>query len=97
MSTYMGTRSTDGQRTVVTVDGKPLRHIVKHSPTGFEWGYGGSGPSDLALAIMADFLGTAPSPQLYHDFKFEFVQHWGDSWTIETEEIELWFEERKGR
>lgn len=25
--------------------------IVQHSPTGFEWGYGGSGPADLALNI----------------------------------------------
>lgn len=24
-----------------------------HSPTGFEWGYGGSGPADLALNILA--------------------------------------------
>ena len=23
-----------------------------HSPTGFEWGYGGSGPADLALNIL---------------------------------------------
>lgn len=25
--------------------------IVYHSPTGFEWGYGGSGPADLALNL----------------------------------------------
>lgn len=25
--------------------------VVHHSPTGFEWGYGGSGPADLALNI----------------------------------------------
>lgn len=26
--------------------------LVKHSPTGFEWGYHGSGPADLALNIL---------------------------------------------
>lgn len=26
--------------------------IVHHSPTGFEWGYGGSGPNELALNIL---------------------------------------------
>jgi len=26
-------------------------NIVYHSPTGFEWGYGGSGPSELALNL----------------------------------------------
>lgn len=26
--------------------------VTDHSPTGFEWGYGGSGPADLALNIL---------------------------------------------
>jgi len=26
--------------------------IISHSPTGFEWGYGGSGPADLALNVL---------------------------------------------
>src|SRR5467141_965015 len=25
-----------------------------HSPTGFAWGYGGSGPAQLALALLID-------------------------------------------
>lgn len=32
------------------------REIAHHSPTGFEWGYGGSGPADLALNILHQFL-----------------------------------------
>jgi hypothetical protein len=32
----------------------PLRlDLANHSPTGFAWGYGGSGPAQLALAIIA--------------------------------------------
>lgn len=27
------------------------RFVTHHSPTGYEWGYGGSGPADLALNI----------------------------------------------
>jgi hypothetical protein len=28
-------------------------HLVTyHSPSGFAWGYGGSGPADLALTIL---------------------------------------------
>ena len=30
--------------------------IVHHSPTGLEWGYGGSGPADFALNILHLFL-----------------------------------------
>ncbi|MGC9084405.1 MAG: DUF6166 domain-containing protein, partial [Anaerolineae bacterium] len=58
----------------VTVDGRPLQHIVRYSPTGFEWGYGGSGPADLALSILRDYLGDHPEAEeiadrLYQEFK----------------------------
>lgn len=35
--------------------------LFNHSPTGFEWGYGGSGPAQLALAILAHHLKHNPS------------------------------------
>jgi hypothetical protein len=31
-----------------------LRHVVHHSPSGLSWGYGGSGPADLARSILID-------------------------------------------
>lgn len=34
----------------------PRFDLRRHSPTGFEWSYGGSGPAQLALAICADHL-----------------------------------------
>lgn len=37
-----------------------LPHIPVHSPTGFNCGYLGSGPSDLALAILVDYFGEDP-------------------------------------
>ena len=49
----------------VTVNNKPLKHRVYHSPTGFEWGFEGSGPADLARSILWDHLGKEPSPALY--------------------------------
>jgi hypothetical protein len=49
------------------------RTIVKHSPDGFEWGYGGSGPADLALNILAMFVPENRAQEIYQDFKFEFV------------------------
>jgi len=36
-----------------------LPHIKRHSPTGMEWGYGGSGPADLARSLLIDALGPA--------------------------------------
>jgi hypothetical protein len=72
----------------------PLRlEVFNHSPSGFEWGYLGSGPAQLALAILCDYLGE---PQLavrfYEEFKEDIVARWkGDEWTFTEQEIEEWF------
>jgi len=66
MKTYVGYRYHGAHVTVRTQnDGSerrdyplPQRHdLYNHSPDGFEWGYSGSGPAQLALAICADVLG----------------------------------------
>jgi hypothetical protein len=49
--------STPGQRPSVRL----LKHCVLHSPTGFETGYAGSGPADLAASILADVYGVNPA------------------------------------
>lgn len=36
----------------------PLTHHAKHSPSGFSWGYAGSGPSELARCLLIDHLGV---------------------------------------
>jgi hypothetical protein len=53
---YRGSRDANNE-THVTINGKPLRHVNYHSLDGFEWGYGGSGPADLALSILAHYFG----------------------------------------
>lgn len=48
----------------------PRRDLRNHSPSGFGWGYGGSGPAQLALALLADHLRDGPRALgLYQDFK----------------------------
>ncbi len=62
---YLGFRKPDGTAYVMVRDAQaqrgpvPLQHVIRHSPTGLEWGYGGSGPADLALSILADYFGEA--------------------------------------
>jgi hypothetical protein len=34
----------------------PRLDLFNHSPTGFEWGYSGSGPAQAALAILTSHL-----------------------------------------
>lgn len=52
----------------------PRYDLRNHSPDGFAWGYGGSGPSQLALALLADVLANdAEALKLYQDFKWTTV------------------------
>lgn len=102
---YLG--NLDGR--VVVLDGphtRPLTHIAYHSPTGFAWGYAGSGPADLALAILADYFEEpeelvqgalrsmwAPrskAVRLYQAFKDQFVATSRRQLRIESLEIEAW-------
>jgi hypothetical protein len=86
---------------------RPLRHVVLHSPTGFGWGYGGSGPADLALSLLCDVLGERPSEkQIYYgrfkayphhqDFKREIVARWefGGGFEIGSDIIASWLRKR---
>jgi hypothetical protein len=53
---------------------RPLeQRIVYHSPTGMEWGYGGSGPTDTAINVLALVVPTREAVRLSHAFKDEFI------------------------
>ena len=99
MKIYKGKRLNPEEGTIsnvmVTVNDKPLKHRVYHSPDGFNWGYGGSGPADLAISILWDFIGTKPTPGLYQDFKSHFVAGWKDTWEITSEEIQNWLDRKR--
>lgn len=101
MRVYKGRRTPDG--CVVTVHdgetrGKALRPrlgLRNHSPTGFEWGYGGSGPAQLALALLADCLGDDDRAlDLYQAFKFAVVGKLEqEGWTLTEQSIARWVDE----
>lgn len=44
-----------------------------HSPDGFNWGYSGSGPAQLALAMLLKFLPVDVALSHYQTFKAEVV------------------------
>jgi hypothetical protein len=73
------------------LDPGPSLKVWNHSPTGFEWGYGGSGPAQLALAILLDVTGDAELAQdHYQRFKAQHVAGWGSSWSITEAEVRAW-------
>lgn len=50
------------------------QRVVNHSPDGFEFGYHGSGPAQLALAIMLEVTNDKRRAHaLYQNFKTEFI------------------------
>ncbi len=68
----------------------PRFDLRRHSPDGFAWGYEGSGPAQLSLAILADFLGNDyRALRLYQDFKFRMIARLPqrERWILRDREI----------
>jgi len=52
----------------------PRLDLRNHSPTGFAWSYSGSGPAQLALALLCDVLGDDERAlRLYQRFKAQAI------------------------
>ena len=80
--------------------------IATHSPDGFEWGYTGSGPAELAKQMLLHFYGDLetitrqevldgmhPTAYIYQLFKWQFIAKLSRyNWTIMAEEIRQWLE-----
>ena len=69
MKVFSGTR--ERERVRVAVDGQPLNPRIDlrdFEASGFEWGYEGSGPSQQALAILAEHAGPEAAPGNYRQF-----------------------------
>lgn len=83
-----------------------LKHWKRHSPTGFQIGYNGSGPADLARSILIDhfirdglnsikaFKKVEP---LYQKFKFDIISNQKEVLKITKREIEEWIEKNNRR
>ena len=52
----------------------PSQKLKNHSPDGFSWGYDGSGPAQLALAILLEITKDKQfALKNYQDFKWDIV------------------------
>lgn len=70
----------------------PSLKVINHSPDGFAWGYGGSGPAQLALAILLNFMPEEMAKIWYQKFKREFVAllEMGKNFQVAEEEVDKW-------
>ena len=83
----------DWETRKVWLDGKelsPERSFEEHthSPDGFAWGYSGSGPSQLALAICLEIYPLEAAKVNYMPFKFKFIAPLPQSGF--EKELEVW-------
>ena len=89
---------------IVFEDGstKVLDNLGYHSPDGFQIGYGGSGPADLAYSILMDYMlrskefemnGVPGKTEFMHQhFKRSFVAVAKKNLEIDSESIKEWIE-----
>ena len=65
--------------------------IADHSPDGFQWGYSGSGPAQLAAAILYEITDDVDlSREYYQLFKNDHVSQWNDTFEISELEVRIW-------
>ncbi len=69
---------------------------LNKSPTGFAWGYGGSGPAQLAFAILMHHTGDqAIAEANFQDYKFEVIARLEHGpWVITSDAVTQWLEEK---
>lgn len=90
MKVFTGTRV--GERVTVEVDGRPLDprlDLRDFHASGFEWGYEGSGPSQLALAILAEHADASTALGNYRNFVQIFIAELeDDTWRLTSQDID---------
>ena len=83
-----------GEACSVTVDGDSLDcryDLLSASPSGFEWGYGGSGPAQLAIAILAHAYDDEFAREWYQQFKSDVVATLSENgWTLTKSDLDEW-------
>lgn len=72
----------EGGDIMIWKDGDGIKHfnvphfLIRHSPTGMDWGYGGSGPADLALNILFAVTNDKDIAERFHqEFKWKFISN----------------------
>lgn len=82
--------------TEVVLSACESQELINHSPNGFNWGYGGSGPAQLALGILLSATSNSDvSLRYYQDFKWEIVAKLKDTWELSQASILEWIEQQK--
>jgi len=88
MKVYTGARTFDG--VVVNVNDAslaPRGDLREYSLNGFEWGYEGPDPTQLALAILADATDDDTALEFAPAFMSEIVANFDNEWEMSEEQV----------
>lgn len=88
---YKGFRIQEGGPAPVYVNDQPLplRQDLRNKSEGFQWGYHGSGPAQLSLAILAYEYDDEKATKYYQKFKDSVIARMeGDVWSLTSEQID---------
>ena len=87
----------------VMMDGTPLdprisQKLRNHSRDGFAWGYGGSGPAQLALAILERMTSNRDvALRWYQDFKWAVIATLPENNFDLSIDIQAWISEQEAK
>jgi hypothetical protein len=69
----------------------PRNDLRNHSPDGFQCGYSGSGPAQLALALLADLYDDDVALEHYQAFKSDVIAGLDSGqWVLSESFIRSW-------
>lgn len=102
MNTYTGKHNTAKDEWYVVLlngtpfDPTPSLKLRNHSPDGFSWSYTGSGPAQLALAILLNETNDEEiALQHYMDFKFEVIANLPrEAFVLTSAQVKEWLASR---
>lgn len=91
---FIGTHEDEDAAEIRPAESLKLRN---HSPDGFSWGYTGSGPSQLALAILLEVAGRAIAEHHYQEFKREIISGLptDKDFVLEVDKIREWIKSKR--
>jgi hypothetical protein len=74
------------------LDPKPSQKVWNHSPDGFNWGYGGSGPAQLALAILLRLAPETIAVRHHQKFKEDHIATLpsGEDFEMSLDSVRTW-------
>lgn len=88
MKHYQGCRTIDG--IIVTVNGAPLDpryDLEAFTDLGFEWSYKGDSPRQLALALIADCIGSDQARRWSEPFMIKVIAELDNDWQLTEDDV----------